>query len=129
MLEAALQEALAPVLADIRATGAPEPRVGPITEDMLRPAFRDHAFPENDLPEPDLWGFTLWSADGGRTGVFLTHDSAPMWQLLDVTDRVQEWVIEELWGRHSNWPPCPQHPSSHPMQAVEHEGQAWWACP
>ena len=45
---------------------------------------------------------------------------------------MQEWAIEDqLWGSEAptNWPPCPEHPDSHPMEATTADSTAVWICP
>ena len=44
---------------------------------------------------------------------------------------LQDWVIEQLWrcGQPTNWPPCPRHPSTHPLRPVDRGGAALWTCP
>ena len=47
-----------------------------------------------------------------------------------VADQVQEWVIEALWATApTNWPPCPDHPGTHPLSANVANGAAVWTCP
>ena len=57
-MDDALRDALAPVLADIRATGAPEPRL-------------DETY--FDTHGPDATGVMLWGADGSGTGFLLSE--------------------------------------------------------
>jgi hypothetical protein len=67
--------------------------------------------------------------NGGTTGIFLNLADTETDRIVAVAEQVQEVVIEELWARASNWPMCPAHRSSHPMQAALSAGEAWWACP
>jgi hypothetical protein len=52
-------------------------------------------------------------------------------QIAWVADQVQEWAVEELWtaGQPTNWPPCPEHPGTHPLAPAVHGGAAEWMCP
>ena len=96
------------VLADVRSTGAPEPSV-------------DASY---DPDDPETFRIAM---TGTVLGLRLVD--SPIHRLLAVTEAVQEWMIEELGRRGSNWPRCPHHPSTHPLQAVEHDGDVWWICP
>lgn len=109
-----LTAALTPVLRDLRSTGAPLP----IVED--REWTDDPASPSA----------MLRSADGGAMGVRVTRSAPAAERVAMAADQVQEWAIEELWpsGRN-NWPPCPRHPTSHPMRATAGRAVAGWRCP
>jgi hypothetical protein len=109
-----LSAALAPVLRDLRSTGATLPRI------------EDRDWTE----DPDLASAMLWSAGGSGMGVYvprwLSAPEAVEW----VADKVQEWAIEDRWGTApTNWPPCPHHPSTHPLTVSSHDGRPVWACP
>lgn len=109
-----LARALEPVLRDLRSTGV----VAPTIEDV-------HWTDDPDLPSAYLWG-----RDGNGRGVLADRDEPEHEQVRMVADRVQEWVIEELWGRApTNWPPCPQHPDTHPLTPVTTRSLAEWVCP
>lgn len=109
-----LAAALAPVLRDLRRTGAPTPTV------QDRPWTDDPATPSAMLGSPD----------GSAMGVSVKSAAPPVERVASAADQVQEWAIEELWrdGR-SNWPPCPRHPAGHPMRASVSRGVAGWRCP
>ena len=109
-----LTRALAPVLADLRATGAPLPRI----EASGWPADATRA------------GAMLWSRRGSGQGVAVTLGRPPAEQVAEVADQVQEWAVEDLWGTApTNWPPCPHHPTTHPLEARLDDATAWWVCP
>jgi len=109
-----LAAALAPVLRDLRTTGAPLP----IVED--REWTDDPAAPSA----------MLHSTDGSASGVRVTRSAPPAERVAMAADQVQEWAIEELWPQgRSNWPPCPRHPTSHPMRTTVGQGVAGWQCP
>ena len=109
--EDVLTRALAPVLRDVRTTG---------------------------VPEPGLDGYG-WVADpsvasamlGGSTGLSVEVGVPEESRVAAAADQVQEWVIEELWSTATatNWPPCPRHLASHPLQSVVLDGVATWICP
>ncbi|PZA21627.1 hypothetical protein DMO24_09310 [Modestobacter versicolor] len=104
-----------PVLRDLRRTGAPLPA-------RLEDSDWDQS--------TDSATAMLWSAGGSGVGIRVFRDASLVDQVVDVTDQVQEWAVEELAvsGR-TDWPPCPKHPGTHPLRAERHDGAAWWACP
>lgn len=113
-MDQSLERALAPVLRDLASTGAPEPRV------------------ENThwTDDPEVPSAMLHSPDGGGTGVAVELALSPAERSARVADTVQEWAIEELWREGpTSWPPCPQHPTTHPMAATVRHETAVWACP
>lgn len=109
-----LSRALEPVLRDIRASGVPVPDI------------RDDDWAD----DPQVATAMLWSPDGSGTGVRVDVDAAEAERVAMVADQVQEWVIEELWGQAAtNWPPCPNHPHSHPLSVSTRDDVAFWVCP
>jgi hypothetical protein len=114
-MDRALAEALAPVLRDLGNSSSVIPRV-------------------EDGQWSDVEGQVtamLFSPGGSGQGVSaMTGEPLPQ-RIASVADQIQEWAVEELCsvGRPTNWPPCPQHPHSHPLSAVVREGQAVWSCP
>ena len=113
-MDAILVDALGPVLRDIRATGVPEPEV------------RD----EDWADDPELATAMLCDARGGCTGVRVDRSEPEPHRIAMMADQVQEWVIEELWPTApTNWPPCPDHPDTHPLTAKVAHGDAMWTCP
>ncbi|HEY6481075.1 MAG TPA: hypothetical protein VIZ00_13665 [Streptosporangiaceae bacterium] len=114
-MDTALAGALAPVLHDLRTSGS------------VLPEVRDQQW---DGIEGQATAY-LYSPDGSGQGVFvMTGEPLPQ-QIASVADQVQEWAVEELCsvGRATNWPPCPQHPGSHPLSPVAQGSQAVWTCP
>lgn len=109
-----LREALAPVLSDLGGAGVALPRIE-----------------EADWTgDPGVPSAMLWSRDGSGTGISVRRSAPAYDRVATVADQVQGWVIEELWGSApTNWPPCPHHPSNHPLAATTHDGTAVWACP
>ena len=113
-MERMIADALAPVLADIRATGAPEPTV--IDADW----------------DPELKSTVhLARADGSGQGVGVLRRTSLANRVAQAADGTQQWVIETLWSerRPTNWPVCPAHPDTHPMSAVLLRKQPTWQCP
>lgn len=109
-----LREAIEPVLRDLRVAGITTPRI----ED------RDW------MGDPDSASVMLWSPVGSGMGVHVSRTVPPHDRVAMLTDQVQEWAIEELWGRGpTNWPPCPRHRDNHPLSASARDGVAVWVCP
>lgn len=113
-MDAALAEALAPVLRDLEGSGSPAPDV------------RD-----DQCSGDGLVTAMLYSADGFGQGVSAMLTDSPAERVASVADQVQEWVLEDLWsiGRPATWPECPQHPGSHPLSAAVRGSRATWTCP
>lgn len=111
-MDEVLQVALGPVLADLRSTGAPVPRVQPSgwTEDEALPAAM------------------LWSPDGSGVGIFVRAHDPEVSRVAHAAEQVQEWVVEERPGGDSTWPVCPLHPGTHPLSPVVVDGVARWVC-
>lgn len=102
-----------PVLHDLRKAGIPSPLV----EDC------------DWTEDSGIAAAMLRSRDGSGTRVWVARSAPAFERVAELADQVQEWAVEELWGQGSNWPQCPQHPSSHPMQATTRNGAAVWVCP
>jgi hypothetical protein len=109
-----LIRALAPVLADVRAAGLEVPRVD-----------AEHWTEEDDCPSAMLWL--------GRSGhgVAVDRQATEAERVVEAADTAQEMVIEgELWARGAtNWPRCPTHPATHPIEARVVDDVAAWVCP
>lgn len=109
-----LIKAMAPVLRDLRSADVAPPRI----ED------RDWA------GDPDSASVMVWGADGSGVGVYVSRVVSEAERVAMVTDQVQDWAIEQLWGRDTtNWPACPRHPGNHPMRVAVRDGVAVWTCP
>ena len=103
-----------PVLRDLRSTGVATPRVQ--STDWTH--------------DTDLASAVLHGRDDAGTGVYVSRSASVPEQAASMADQVQEWAIEELWDHSStNWPPCPRHPTSHPMRATVQGATAVWVCP
>lgn len=109
-----LERALAPVLRDLARTGAPVPDV----ED------------EDWTGDPLVPSAMLRSPDGGGTGIAVELALPTAERIAQVADAVQAWAVEELWQTGpTNWPPCPKHPTTHPLTATVQRTTAVWVCP
>ncbi len=70
--------------------------------------------------------------DGTGSGVWVDgREDDPVDELVRVTDSVHDWLVEALPSRGlpTNWPRCPQHPDTHPLEVRRHGGTAAWTCP
>jgi hypothetical protein len=111
-----LRQALDPVLHDLRA----------LAGSVAPPRIEDADW----TGDPRSPSAMLWSADGNGQGISVDRLASIAERIASAADQVQEWVIEELWGTSpTNWPVCPLHPDSHPLQATARGDRAWWACP
>ncbi len=109
-----LARALVRVLHDLTTTGSPLPEVDDVE-------WTGH---------PGDASAYLRSPDGSTVGIRVDLGEPDAEQLASVADQVQEWAVEELWSsRPTNWPRCPHHPDTHPLQAAVLDGGAWWTCP
>ena len=109
-----MRQALVPVLRDLEAAVVAAPRIE--ADDWT-----------GDADRPSVM---LWSPTGSGMGVQVSRLAPMSERIASVADQVQEFVIEELWRRAStNWPPCPRHPSTHPMKAMAQDDAAVWVCP
>lgn len=110
-----LSEALAPVLRDVARAG------------LLAPRFGD----AGGIDDDDYAAVMMWGEGGGQS-LSVPRHAALVARVVVAADQVQEWVIEsQLWGTApTNWPPCPAHPDSHPLQALlARDVTAAWTCP
>lgn len=113
-MDEVLRRALEPVLRDLRESGLDTPRI----EDW------------DWTDDPDRPSAMLWSPDAGL-GISVLRSATPSQRIAAAADQAQEWAIEgQLWGAGAtNWPRCPRHPSTHPMQATTVKDSAVWVCP
>jgi hypothetical protein len=111
-----IREALAPVLRDLRATGA------------IVPEVREEARDDRAGEAVSAW---VTSDDGGGMGVWVSLAGSPAERVAQLAEQVQEWEVEQLcWaGRSATWPECPEHPGSHPLEPAVIGGVAEWRCP
>jgi hypothetical protein len=94
--------------------------------------LRDLAVPGGVMPTAMTQASTqlsediiLWGSDGSGAGI------DPGLPLVEIASRVQDWAVEELSSRAlpTNWPPCPLHPTTHPLTAASIGARAVWQCP
>lgn len=109
-----LRVAMAPVLRDLQSAGIAAPRI------------EDREW----TGDPDSPSLMMWSPDGSGMGLSVSRAAPEFERIATVTDQIQEWAIEELWGGGpTNWPPCPRHPDNHPMTVSTSGAAALWTCP
>lgn len=114
-VDAVLRQALEPILRDLKRGGLDEPRI----ED------RDWT------GDSETTSAMLWGLDGGGSGISVLRSASPAERVADLADQVQEWAIEDqLWrAGATNWPRCPAHPNTHPLEAAALNDDAVWVCP
>jgi hypothetical protein len=80
---------------------------------------------------PGMETVMLHGPDGSGASVSFVLAKASALSLSELADQVQEWAIEELAriGRSTNWPACPQHRDSHPLEPAVADDRAVWRCP
>ncbi len=110
---AQLQAALAPILRDMRATGAPLPDIVPEARFDRGEEF-----------------VCAWITEGGRQGCGITvWVSMPLAeQVSGLAEQLAEWASDEQLGRTPPWPACPDHPGEHHLWPDTEAGQAVWKC-
>jgi hypothetical protein len=113
-LESRVSAMLAPILRDADATGVARPRIA------VETAATDRARVTISGVHGDSYSFDVQLDRPSHLSVHV---------LAEVAERVQEWIIEELWASGSNWPPCPAHPSSHPLEIKVKQDSVVWTCP
>jgi hypothetical protein len=85
--------------------------------------------PLDTLDELDLVAFWI---NGRLDSVYSVGKDPDLEDLcVAAAERASDLISEELAGRRaSNWPPCPVHPNSHPLQpTLGAGGGAVWTCP
>lgn len=109
-----LARALEPVLRDVRSSGAGKLRV----ED------------DDWMQYPGMASVMIHLVEGTGAGVSLNTTLHAPAAVAALADQVQEIVIENLrCENRTNWPPCPEHPTTHPLTAAVRGGLAVWRCP
>jgi len=115
-MDSVLREAVEPVLRDLARTGMDPPR-----------------FDDDDwIGDREYVSAMMWSVDGSGSGLSVQRAASLEDRIAQAADQVQEWAIEDqLWGsgRSTNWPPCPNHPETHPLQANVVGSKPMWVCP
>jgi hypothetical protein len=113
-MDAELEAALAPVLADLTSATA------------INPKFEDL-----DWPLKGMVGTMLFIPGAGGAGVSIISGADRTDQVVSLADQVQDWAVEALWGsgRSPVWPECPEHPDSHPLRPIARSGATIWVCP
>ncbi len=114
-MDEVLSEALEPVCRDLERSGLQAPRL------------EDREW--NDFP--GYASAVMWAPDGSGRGVSVDRTAPAHERVAAAADQVQEQTIEsQLWGvAETNWPRCPEHPHSHPLEATTSGEAAVWVCP
>ena len=106
--------------------------VEPILRDLARAQVNPPSLDDDDwIGDPEFVSCMMWSSDGSGSGLSVRRAASREERVAQAADQVQEWAIEDqLWASgRTNWPPCPSHPASHPLQASVVESDAVWVCP
>ena len=106
--------------------------VEPVMRDLFRAQVDAPAFDDNDwIGDREYASCMMWGADGSGSGLSVRRAASLEERVAQAADQVQEWAIEDqLWGSApTNWPPCPHHPATHPLQASVAGSRAVWVCP
>lgn len=107
-----------------------------VTVQLEHSATRGRRWP-SQLDLPAAW---LKTPDGVETGL-MAFDPTQGWapesaaeEAFRVADTAQEAVLESMpsVGRPTNWPPCPHHPTTHPLALApgdDDDPRPRWTCP
>ncbi len=76
-------------------------------------------------------GVTLTVDGRSSVGVVVNAGQSAEERLVIAADLIQDWLVESLAdaGLSAVWPPCPEHPDSHPLTAAVDERGGVWKCP
>ncbi|MBO1754260.1 hypothetical protein [Allobranchiibius sp. CTAmp26] len=82
-----------------------------------------------DLPEINGWW--LRDSSGSSIGLWIHPEDIDWPSRLWATTTAVEAHIQEAGASsgRSNWPPCPAHPRTHPLDARMVEDDMVWCCP
>ena len=124
-MEARAARLLALVLRDVATCAEIELRV----QHDYRPPAALGLPSDEDMPHGDM--LMVWTPDGSGTGIWIDGALADHELLVEICDKVQEAVTDWRWhaGLSTAWPPCPWHPSSHPLGVGLRGTQVVWSCP
>jgi hypothetical protein len=113
---AVLQKALAPLLADLAASG------------LSLPDIREEAHEEREAASVCAW---IQGPERTGAGIWILVDSPPAEQVAQLAEQFQNWAADELHdaGRPPDWPGCPEHPGAlHRLEPEVRDGAAVWVC-
>jgi hypothetical protein len=82
--------------------------------------------------EPGESRMVAWFLEPSGTGVGLRWPRlGGVEAIAQLANDASEAVVEALWSAHrpTNWPRCPRHPTTHPLEARVDGGLAVWTCP
>jgi len=113
---AVLRRALAPLLADLAASGTNLPDI------------REEAHEEREAPSACGW---VQGPDGTGEGIYVLLETSPAEQVAQLAEQFQNWAADRLHdaGRPPEWPACPRHPSPpHRLNPEVRGDRAVWTC-
>ncbi|MBC3760985.1 hypothetical protein ACUN7V_02900 [Quadrisphaera oryzae] len=103
-----------------------------VAAELQMPATRDRGWPAS-WSLPSAW---LYVAGGGGVGLHRYDDDAESeaQEAFRIADTAQEALLESMpaVGRPTNWPPCPAHPTTHPLALAagdDDDPRPRWTCP
>lgn len=96
------------------------------------PATRDRGWPAS-WALPWAWFRVTGGGDVGVSGGAGVDDESAAEEAARVADAAHTELVESLWGRRpTNWPPCPAHPTTHPLALApgdDDDPRPRWTCP
>lgn len=103
-----------------------------VVAELEVPATRDRGWPAG-WSSPSAW---IYVTGGGGTGLHRYDDGAESEaeEAFRVADTAQEALLESMpaVGRPTNWPPCPDHPTTNPLALTagdDADPRPRWTCP
>jgi hypothetical protein len=111
-----LRAALAPVLADLAASG------------MTQPDIREDAHEEPPYPSVCAW---IQGPDDTGSGIRVLLGTSPADQVAYLAEQFQNWAADQLHdaGHPPEWPACPEHPDQiHRLEPEVRDGTPVWTC-
>ncbi|PWJ54586.1 hypothetical protein SAMN06264364_10629 [Quadrisphaera granulorum] len=108
-----------------------------IAVELEMPATRERGWPAS-WPLPPAWFRVIGEGDAGLFGSDGSESAAEeaarvAEEAARVADTAHGEVVESLWPhRPTNWPPCPEHPTTHPLQLTpgdDADPRPLWTCP
>ncbi|HEY6738282.1 MAG TPA: hypothetical protein VI076_05480 [Actinopolymorphaceae bacterium] len=122
-MDRVLDEALTPVWRDVERTSG--------LALSLRDGFSHPELRGQDVRSPDdMPTVVIEEPDGSATGVYVRFDLPLRERIAYTAGQVQDVIVEAraAAGLPSNWPRCPWHPTTHPLEPVVSDPPAW-RCP
>jgi hypothetical protein len=116
MERSVLRGAVAPLLADLAASG------------MSLPDIREEAREERATASVCAW---IQGSGATGEGISVLLDRPPAEQVAQLAEQLQNWAADQLHdaGLPPEWPACPEHPSPpHRLEPEVRDRAAVWAC-